>query len=506
MVARRRRKKKNLNNGTVNSNTNINPKPPPKIIRPKLKKSFINEEHEVKLALQQRSKTTSVNLSIQHEKEVAFFTEQIALLEPIEKPDNISPAPSSADRKLDEANRTQLASSFVQIENESVLEQWKQPEKLKDASDLLFYPSDKVKDDEEKSLNHTNEPEQGLYKPPTAKCVDKNKARLINRILEDGSDEIWFKDGSLTMDLNNFSSDSTRYRSSCDRVFAVKRFEMDTTCKDIPANKILKIHFSEIVFHNRRKIHHLDEQQSLEKNIEQMYGQYSDLKNSHIVEALQSRLESIRKIIATDSVDDRSSRQYRFDLQDIRNQLHREKERQKDLVKAILKHWKSLKDLKDDDSYRKERIKLVIKTGSTEMSKEKWESLFNQELNEVFEETMEQYYDEKDKQHKNGVADEVKKSIKKPHVDDIQKSLWHKYLNTLGKPGEPQIHIELQKMENYTEVKTDNVGQYSVQLQIDGEKVTSVKADVLTTDRVKLNSVLCVELATVQPKNIILHV
>lgn len=553
---RRRRKKKaephhqnQLSVPTLPSSTKF-PNPTAGFTKPKLKKSYLKEENDVKSALLLRNNGKSEDLEDVEKKEKNdFFTDSISVekfndvIKPSNDDNEILCASGGGEKLLQSSRRTtspissidkaitepgdgqQLASSYIQVEDDNVIEQWEK-QQIKPCENLLFYPQTNLTNlsDSIGALVRNLE-DEGLFVWSKPNVCKNNENKMINRFLEDGS-ESWIQKMNGVPELIDqriFSEPSVLIKTQSTKEFRPVLFEQrhvdqviggHTSSTSVPDNLMtLKIHISELIF--ERIASAKREEHELARQVELLYKQYLDRRNGNVVERLEKKLITLRQILASkfndnEKVPAENLHQFKFDRRDIRNQLHRERQMDREILRSILEQWTELKEVRKKQGFNSTAPKLVIKIEKVDEIKdlEKWEATFAMELNEILEETIE-YYNKKRREQKASTKKDL--PIKaKPNPDEIEERLHEIFSKSMRNPGEPIIFLELHKIPvastNSAATETESTIRYSIQIVIDREKVTSVKSAPLirvgAVDKVYINGLFTITLTKSMPKNV----
>lgn len=548
---RRRRKKKteihypnqlSVAAATLPSTTKF-PNPTVGFTKPKLKQFYLKEEKDVNSALLLHStKITQEQIDAKKIEEYDFFTDSI-LVETFEcstdvvdeisyvcvgeKPIRRTTSPiSSIDKVINEAcDVQQLASSYIQVEDDNFIEKWERKRVKPRDENILFYPQAEIlnlNQDITDDPNIRNLEDEGLFVWPNPVLLKKNEHKMINRFLEDGSEGWIQKINGMTelIGQRNFIEHQL-VKTESTKIFRSIFFEPRPVDEVIVGHNssipdsfmTLKIHISDLIFEKSTEAN-TDDESIIARKIEVLYEQYLERqRNGSIVERLQNKLNTLRKLTASKFNEEKLTadklRQFKFDRRDIRNELHRERTTDREILRSVLEHWTELKEVRKKQGFNSTALKLVIKTENVDEVRdlEKWEATFAMELNEILEETIE-YCNEKRRTHKSR-KDFKTTNESKPNPDEIEDRLHDVYMKSMRYPGEPFIFLELHKISvaiANTNAIPDPAIRYSIQMIIDREKVTSVKSlpliSVGALNKVYINRMFTIQLSKSIPKNV----
>lgn len=514
---RRRKKKKTenfLNVRKKSNNTQVLSKLPK--TKPKLNIKYKTEENEVQSALLSRNKNDfDLDANKLIDRQISFFVNNIGSNQFDEVvPDNGSENEQSL-RTND--NVLQLASSFVQVDDESPVEKCKKEKMFFDDDDLLYYPSNRRANE----INKVTLRDDGLFEP--VKLSSSNGMKLqVNRLIEENSND-WITETNQLAGLQNFIQSTQLFRSETSKEFPTILYTSRPHSSEgkqqhsyINREKILKLHIHNVTFHSHPC---LSKEQTLARNIENRYTQYERRRAMALSERLQMKLTALRRlqtltINENSNVDNKIT--YRNDIRDLRNHLHREQRIDREILTSILEQWKSLKKLRKDQGFVSTSIKLSIRIEAKDetVDREAYNRDFELELNEIFEESMEIYI--KERKHRksgtNGSEDfELIKKIVKPDIENIREKLLIEYSHCKRPPGEAIINVELLKIDDPIDSKRTRNNflnsKFLLQIAFDKTKLNSVRnVQSFAGDRIILDAMYSVKFRSTVPSNIQLTV
>ncbi len=511
--SKKRRRKKNKTENFLNVRKKTSTQVPSKLpkSRPKLNPNYKAEESEVQSALLSRNKNEFDLDAKLIDRQISFFVNTIAP----NQFEEVVPDNGSEQSLRTNDNVMQLASSFVQVDDENPVEKWKKEKIDFDDKALLYYPQYGRacgKNSERVDLR-----DDGLFvaKEPS---TSKGMILQVNRFKEEDANE-WLTETNQMVGLQNFVQNNRLFRSETSKEFSTILYSSrqhsnkgNQTNSDINREQILKIHIHDVTFHSHPC---LNKEQILARNIENRYKQYSLRRTMAVVERLQKKLNSLRRlqtlaISENSNVDNTLT--YRNDIQDLRNHLHREHRIDRDILTSILEQWKSLKKLRKDQGFVSTSIKLSIRTEAMDEAadREAYNRDFELELNEIFEESMETYMN--DRKHRksggNGSDDfELIKKLVKPDIEVIREKLLVEYSICMRPPGEPLISVELQKLDdpiNSKRIRDHFVNsKFLLEIAFDNTKLNSERnVQSFAGDRIILDAMYSVKFRSTVPSNI----
>lgn len=548
---RKRRKKqvtRSLSNSTLHnqhqSESQISPVTEKHPI-PILNDEFIRDEVEIETSMLIKRLTKDNELSRKWERENNFFTSATGFenldLETNDDEDietnreellDVLPTPSSIRTTYQYPDDgPQLASSYVNDGDESIVKLHTKFKLELDATELYF-PSlnlPKWKHD----IEHVGQSDADLadhghhvYEKP--KVMTINRAQMIDRFIEEDSIDWLQSDNNELIGLTAFVQDEKLYKSECLHEFIPKNFPptaVETTLvSNINDDKILKISIENIVFDQHPAF---NKEQKLAREIESLYEQYTARKFNDVVGNVEMKLNVLRQLMANtprkpSDLTEETFKTYRLELRDLRNRLHRERKTDRDIVTDILNKWQELKKEREGNTPRT-TLKLVIKTQDVDPAKDQidWNYAFNMELNEILQESMDFYREERRKLKNrakelkaNGSDanyDDIPK-IQRPDSNVIRQHLYDIYKNSMRPPGEQLVDLELEKFGFISEKNSDkktirDLPKYVIRLVLDGVEVGYAETSRLNNNGLALlNTIFSIKFITNVPKELRLTV
>lgn len=487
--------------------------------KPKLSEIYVREEKEVKKALtfrmnikqKKQEYPESPSLSQKLRQELEFFTDcnendtKFTARDPSDLPDG--KCSEVDDKTISEPidGHQQLASSFVQIDDEPVVQIWK-PEKI-DVVDAELFLTNQIKETDnlnENIVEARNLEDDGIcvHEPPAA-LAEVDEDFLIRRLLQGKHyDCIRLQKGKHKLfGLKRFTEESFgRFRSVSSKEFVPIFFEPRSEANDANKNVSDKSGMNElhlcvesIKWDNANEV---TEEQRLTRLIEDLYDEYRNHNQINTIGQLEQKLKSIRDILQqfeAHPAHDRDISQFIFDRRDLRNKLHREHQSMRDNVVAILEQWVQLKSVRKSQGFVGTPLKLVIRTTDTDMvaDQKRWDLDFNAELNEVLEEAIQFYEDSRKRKIRKTSGVELESDSGKPNPEEIEDMLHDIFSRSRRHPGEPIIRLELEE-------QTCDIGEpnkisleqcYNIQISIAKQKkMFSKKVASKGNSKVRLNA------------------
>lgn len=500
----------------------------------KISEKYLNDEIQVEKSLKLRhaGKPSDDEFAKQKQIEIDFFCDPFSSVPlEIEKTsrrdstsgvegnendhdDDVSHKSEVHSARSNESPNTHLASTYIGPEHDTVIGKFELTRIAYDELDLLFRPKAEplkvLPKDEEQGLRFTRD--DGFYVPdPPSIRNSSNKLLLLNRLNESGATEFIDSSG----DLKNFTKlvDDDIYRLRCDKTFTPIFFPatpmtFDSFDKIINEKKFLKIYVSHMTFdqHNLFSNEHY-----LAKMVEKIFDEYDRRKKLDVVGTLRKKLCNLREVksqnFPTPTDAPRSARTVRNDelalnlqIRNVRRKLHVEEKYDHKLLKGLLENWKSLKNIRTQQTYAFTHVALKIQKFDMDLAarQAEWQQRYDAELNEMIAEEFEDYhlvklkYKEfvKSVNNPESAADakEVAKKPKKPDIDKVVAQLNATFDEI--PIDEPELNIIKLSTEETDEVqakpkeKLKKIGKYSYrfELEIDGEIVGGTKLCKLGED------------------------
>lgn len=511
--------------------------PVPKL---RLSKAFLKEETDIQNAIVAHcGKANKIdNQSVNKlDTDTAFFSDRIFVAD-FDVPSTVDQAITPSSDKTTDQDGQQLASSYVQIDDESVVHTWTKETVTCNGDGLLYYPDAAVglvEDDSEsaRQLQSRDLSNEGLFVHAKAYHMrERNTIFLVNRFIEEGSTEKWLERSALNgaleiRGLRNFVDDTNLYRSKTKHAFEPTECLRSVQANEIATNtytvgdRILRIHISDVDFSTHPSF---TKEYMFAKRLEFLYAQYAERKQEHTIEKLENRLESLRHLLKdTESSGDQSTQnRLRDDLRDARNLVYREGKFDRQLMHSLLEQWRSLKQLREKQGFNRTAIRVVIKTEEADAASDRcrWNAKFELELKEIFEDAMSIYYKQQGDRRRilEGSVDEesaeVLQKISKPDVEEISDNLRRIYMESMRHPGEAIVSIELEKLSVSGE-KSEKVAQnksdywFVFQAMFDDQKVGSIRRCLefgAGSGLMNVNAMFSVKLTRKMPNKMVIYV
>ncbi|NXI95642.1 C2D2A protein, partial [Psophia crepitans] len=323
-------------------------------------------------------------------------------------------------------------------------------EQLKKEKEFLFTPSMLAVPASEK-IPGNRQPryleDEGIYTGERPFVSQSNQNILENRILRQEQGKEWFGDDGKILALPNpIKQSSTR-----PPVFSLEEGiapELETVyrkaIKMTAANQYvvgpgdfqgpfqLDIDISGLIF-----THHpcFSREHVLAANLAQLYDQYLARKQKNLTKLLTDKLHALRNAVqcSTDGggaggpspVAQQSIPEYKIEIRQTRRLRDAEQEKDRMLLKTILKVWKQIKSLRDFQKFTNTPIKLYLRKEEVDqrLDERAYEAEIQAEINELLEESMEEY-EKKMEEYKTELQEwkswkKTQKSKKKKKKKDI---------------------------------------------------------------------------------------
>lgn len=522
---------------------------PPELLQPdqplfpRLHDDFLREEAEIETAMLLKNFSNESDLAKRKEYEIAFFTsciepddgrQQDADLETGSRDDmmDVLPTPSSVRTTTYRDDGPQLAASYFNDDDKPLIEPMHKLSAYFDES-LLFVPDlalmlPKIKDIESADATyHRSYEEEGLFIHAKPDILERNRAQMINRLLEENATH-WLDSKNVDLvGLVSFPSDRMLFKSDGGRkirpiLFPVTSVESSSAAFAMQ-DKTLKIQIHDIVFEQHPSY---NAEQSIARRVEFLYQQYVTRRQNDVVANLQVKLDVLRKLVSSTvqnnpdstrsgSTDDTTHRNHKNELRDLRNRLHREEKTDRDIARNLMQEWKALKELREKQGSNQTSLKLVIKTREIDADEDEheWNYRFNLELNEIYEEAMESYRDERRQQKaeakvkvEGGDFEQIQKA-RRPDMEEVRMQLNDIFASGVRPPGEQLIDFELVKRSGVAELEklkaATDLTKYVIRLLLDDKEVSAVRTTRMDINgHVHLNELFSIRLVTKIPDNI----
>lgn len=519
------------------------PKPPARIVnKPRVSETFKREEHDVLQALRQYSKNTKdISADSQRDREIDFFVDAIQLpnvrstarlelsygdnnddddADIVPDPKLLTTSSLAEDEKTITTVATeagiedglQLASSFVQIEDEAAIRPWT-PKSL-DAvidEDLFFDCHESLQVNDEISLQSVRDvADDGLFVPSRpVGFSSKAEKFIIDRLLASGHPAMVQTTNGVKqlVGVHCVEEGKTIYpRRIPSKMFKPVLFDsrLHSGVDIVPAApRTLNVHVQSLTYD---QVDGSDEERSLTDDIHKQFISYATRQSQQVCGHVAKKLQAIRQILKSSNTEQlpgihlhpQQIAHYRMKRRDLRHELHREQHTDRQILRTILEQWKRLKDVRQKQGYAGTGLKLVIHTHecSATEDQQQWEADFNVDLNEELEEAIEFYEQARlDKNAVDGTATTFREPIR-PNPNDIQAMLHDIYGRSRRHPGEPSVRLELDEMnvgDHAIQLAQSVQKRMQVQLVVDKSRVTQLKLTQLIGQRVELNAVFGLE-------------
>uniref|UniRef100_A0AAG5DD09 C2 domain-containing protein n=1 Tax=Anopheles atroparvus TaxID=41427 RepID=A0AAG5DD09_ANOAO len=517
--------------------------------KPKLDPSFLLEETEVKTSLARLNETPTDGGNEKpqlHEldKEILFFSDALpeeVFYDAEETPVAIPPSPiivppKSASQRSSSSNETDtsthLASSYLRAGDEtSVIVPWKtQKYRCTNQNQVYYQPGSTFSASrtvlEEVCVIDTNEEtrkndQTKLSTPRAPKGVSiANKNRLMNRLLEE-EQEAWFDACGELVDFKQYMSGDERVRGFCSKTFVpfyVEPMPLAKAVEQLPMERTVKVLIGVLRFDAHPSF---EEVVRLRLRLEQLYKQYYRIRKLNRTEALQSKLTELRaKEEGEEQAEEVDPYQLKMARRELRKLVYQEVRTERHLAQQIIELWDEMKTKQLDCG-----LKLTVNSQETDATRDgsEWHERFELELRETLEEEHDIYVRDK-QEYKAYLRDlalaqqldtetdaTVRPAIqrpKKPDVALVRREFREQFEEAFRSPGEPLVHINLQRDLECTIDGTGNVGRdllFKVKLFIDGNHVASTKARHFHGDPptvVDFNTSFSIKLTTKIPETI----
>ncbi|XP_018423746.1 PREDICTED: coiled-coil and C2 domain-containing protein 2A [Nanorana parkeri] len=380
--------------------------------------------------------------------------------------------------------------------------------RLQKEKDLLFIPSLRQVPPSQK-LPDNMQPryleDEGLYVGVRPEVSRTNKNILENRILQQDAGKKWFgDDGNILALPNPIKTSTTR-----PPIFTLHEGldpALETLyLKAIPSKKSsqymvgsggllgefqLDIDISGIVF-----THHplFSREHVLANKLSQLYDQYLGRKQRNLAKLLTDKLHALRNAIqdisaggtyGPSTITEHSIHDYKPDIRQTRKYRDAEQEKDRTLLKSLIKVWKEIKSLREFQKFNNTPVKLYLRKEEVnrKADEESYEAEIQAEISELMEEYMEEYeknltqyridlkhwkswkraqkrkgkkkegMEQDDEAEVDYMVEEPTKPSLPIQVDrhDIEVQVRDKAANIRRRPGEPNLNPELSLSGNVT--------------------------------------------------------
>ncbi|XP_064007483.1 coiled-coil and C2 domain-containing protein 2A isoform X6 [Pogoniulus pusillus] len=363
-------------------------------------------------------------------------------------------------------------------------------EQLKREKEFLFIPSMLAVPTSEKMPGNMQPrylEDEGLYTGERPFVSQSNQNILENRILRQEQGKEWFgEDGKVLALPNPIKQSSTR-----PPIFSLEEGiapEFETVSRkatkltaahqylvgpgDCQGPFQLDIDISGLIF-----THHpcFSREHVLAAKLAQLYDQYLARQQKNLTKLLTDKLHALRNAVQC-SVDDggagvprpvaqQSISEYKIEIRQTRRLRDAEEEKDRMLLKTIIKVWKQIKSLRDFQKFTNTPLKLYLRKKEVDqrLDEKAYEAEIQAEISELLEEYMEEY-EKKKEEYKTELqewkswkkAQKSKKKKKKKDIPEEEESLEDCDLSEERvKPIPPKMVSSLE-IEQQVREKADN--------------------------------------------------
>nr|XP_014121048.1 coiled-coil and C2 domain-containing protein 2A isoform X4 [Zonotrichia albicollis] len=359
-------------------------------------------------------------------------------------------------------------------------------EQLKREKEFLFIPSMLAVPASEK-MPRNMQPryleDEGLYTGERPFVTQSNQNILENRILRQDQGKEWFGDDGKILALPN------PIKQSCTRppIFSLeeglapeletvyrKAIKMTSTNQylvgpgDFQGMFQLDIDISGLIF-----THHpcFSREHVLAAKLAQLYDQYLARKQKNLTKLLTDKLHALRSAVQYSMegaggdgvpVAQQSIPEYKMEIRQTRRLRDAEQEKDRTLLKTIIKVWKQIKSLRDFQKFTNTPMKLYLRKEEVDQKSDEkaYEAEIQAEIKELLEECMEEY-EKKMEEYKTELHDwkswkKAQKSKKKKKKDTLvdEESEDHDFGEERIKPIPPKVANSLE-IEQQVREKAD---------------------------------------------------
>ncbi|XP_074397877.1 coiled-coil and C2 domain-containing protein 2A isoform X3 [Zonotrichia albicollis] len=349
-------------------------------------------------------------------------------------------------------------------------------EQLKREKEFLFIPSMLAVPASEK-MPRNMQPryleDEGLYTGERPFVTQSNQNILENRILRQDQGKEWFGDDGKILALPN------PIKQSCTRppIFSLeeglapeletvyrKAIKMTSTNQylvgpgDFQGMFQLDIDISGLIF-----THHpcFSREHVLAAKLAQLYDQYLARKQKNLTKLLTDKLHALRSAVQYSMegaggdgvpVAQQSIPEYKMEIRQTRRLRDAEQEKDRTLLKTIIKVWKQIKSLRDFQKFTNTPMKLYLRKEEVDQKSDEkaYEAEIQAEIKELLEECMEEY-EKKMEEYKTELRDwkswkKTQKSKKKKKKDTLvdEESEDHDFGEERIKPIPPKVANSLE--------------------------------------------------------------
>uniref|UniRef100_A0A8C3QVI6 Coiled-coil and C2 domain containing 2A n=1 Tax=Cyanoderma ruficeps TaxID=181631 RepID=A0A8C3QVI6_9PASS len=354
-------------------------------------------------------------------------------------------------------------------------------EQLKREKEFLFVPSMLAVPASEK-MPRNKQPryleDEGLYTGERPFVSQSNQNILENRILRQDQGKEWFGDDGKILALPNPIKQSfTRppifsleegIAPELETVYR-KAIKMTSTNQyfvgpgDFQGLYQLDIDVSGLIF-----THHpcFSREHVLAAKLAQLYDQYLARKQKNLTKLLTDKLQALRSAVQYRTggggdavpVAQQSIPEYKMEIRQTRRLRDAEQEKDRTLLKTIIKVWKQIKSLRDFQKFTNTPMKLYLRKEEVDRKsdEEAYEAEIQAEVKELLEECMEEY-EKKIEEYKTELQDwkswkktqksKKKKKKKDAHVDEESEDFGEERIKPIPPKMADSLEIEQQVRE-----------------------------------------------------------
>ncbi|XP_062546525.1 coiled-coil and C2 domain-containing protein 2A [Armigeres subalbatus] len=493
---KRQSQSKNIKHPQPNIASHPEPAEQPAIVRkpkPQLNPDYIREEQEIKSSLEKLRINDRTDPLDNYDREVLFFVDSLPEVyydanEYLEDTGNsegvpLEKSPSIQSDSNVQDSPTHLASSYIQPEEDQVIEPYKLVKITFDDESLLFIPSKQLSDFraklEEVSIHSDQESASAVSIPLKPNLDEANKCRMINRLIEEEHEE-WFDASGDLVNLQNFITDK-RMKGVCGKKFMpyfIEPMRMSETAEQLPMERTVKILIGKLRFENHPSF---DEIIRLRLKLEQCYKQYYTNRKLKVIPVLQQKLDHLRQSGGDGSHAEDVS--FQIQRRELRKLIYKEAKCERLLEQQIVEIWKDLKDKKSDQGFN---MTITNEEVDQQENNDNWNKRYAMELDETLEEEQNLYM--KEKQDYKSYLRDLEQSTDKVEILGVQKPkkpdharLKHDFKKSFNEsfrsPDEPLVNIVMHKdQENVFETHVKKDLRYKIKFYIDDKHVASTKS------------------------------
>ncbi|XP_078534578.1 coiled-coil and C2 domain-containing protein 2A [Lissotriton helveticus] len=383
---------------------------------------------------------------------------------------------------IDQTSRDFLEVTAAEYEDYSI--------RLQKENGLLFVPSVRTVPASQK-VPENMQPrfleDEGLYIGERPKVSLSNQNILENRILQHDQAKKWFGDDGKIVALDNpIKKCMTRppIFSNQEDIDPMLEIVYRKALKTSQANQYivgsgdlqgvfqLDIDVSGIIF-----THHplFSREHVLVTKLTQLYDQYLVRRQRNLSFLLTDKLDALRNAVrniteshvahAGSSTAHLSFAEYKVEIRQTRRLRDAEQEKDRSLLKTIIKVWREIKSLRDFQKFINTPLKLYLRKEAVDkkIDQEAYESEINCEVNELLEEYMEDYEKKANQYHKELEAwkawqkqQKAKKKKKKATQEQEEQTDESEPVQELVKPIPPEP-VDRLEVEQQVRDKAANI-------------------------------------------------